>query len=199
MTKIRLHGILKYEFGDCFEFKISKPKEALFAIEANRPNFRKRILDLYKKGFHYTVLVDGKKVSTDEELNIIKEDSTIDLVPVIVGGGPIAPLVGAIVVAVVVAAIGVALALLLAPKPPEPPDISVTARAFEQSFIFSNKANIAVQGVPVPVGYGRLRIGTSVVQACVKNFPRNQVPQDILAENGYNAVDPFSYADGNII
>lgn len=199
MTTIRLHGILKKEFGDTFKGEISKPREAFAVIEANRPRFKKRILELHKKGFNYTLVVDGKKISNVEELNISKKASIIDLVPLITGSGPLAPILVAVAVAVVFALVAVAIALLLAPKPPEPPDISVTARGFEQSFIFANKANVAAQGIPVPVGYGRLRVGTQVVQACIKSFPRNQVTKDIISTNGYDQVAPYSYATGKII
>jgi predicted phage tail protein len=199
MTTIRLHGVLGQEFGKCFKGEISKPKEAFSLIEANRPKFKKRILELHKKGFNYTVVVDGKKISNSSELEIAKKSSVVDIVPLISGSGPLAPILVAVAVAVVLALVAVAIALLLAPKPPEPPDISVTARGFEQSFIFANKANVAAQGVPVPVGYGRLRVGTQVVQACIKSFPRNQVPKDIISTNGYDQVSPYSYAKGTII
>ena len=199
MTTIRLHGILKHEFGDFFKGEISKPKEALAMISANRPRFKKRLIELHKKGFHYTIVVDGRKISNPSELDITKKSSVIDILPLISGSGPLAPVLVAIAVSVVIAVVAVGIALLLAPKPPEPPDISVTARGFEQSFIFANKSNIASQGVPVPVGYGRLKVGSQVIQACVKSYPRNQIPKDVISTNGYDQVAPFSYAKGTIL
>jgi len=199
MTTIRLHGILKHEFGSSFKARIAKPREAFAVIEANRSNFRKRIIDLHKKGFNYAIVVDGKRISEKSQLELIGHNKVIDIVPLITGSGPLAPILVAIVVSVVLAVVALAIALLFAPKPPEPPDISVTARGFEQSFIFANKANIAAQGIPVPVGYGRLRVGTQVIQACVKSFPRNQVPKDIIAGSSYSDSPDFSYSKGNIL
>jgi hypothetical protein len=34
--------------------------------------------------------------------------------------------------------------------------------------MFSGTTNSQVQGVPVPVGYGRLRIGSKVISTCLK-------------------------------
>ncbi len=79
--------------------------------------------------------------------------------------------------------IGMGIQALLAPKPnmPQPSsDVSAT----KQSFNFSSKANVAEQGVPVPVGYGRLRVGSVVIQSSVKSYPQAFKQEDAIdAEN----------------
>ena len=68
-----------------------------------------------------------------------------------------------------------AVASLLAPKPdlglPAQQEISAMANAYTQSYIFSSKDNLAQQGSFLPIGYGRLKVGSAVVQTSIKSFP----------------------------
>ena len=191
MTKVRLHGILAREFGEIFNFDLDRAKDVVRAIDANKKNFANRVVNLARQGFDYTIVVDGEKISALNELEINKKPEVIDLVPVISGSGVVAAVIGAGVLAAVGAAIvgvtgwalvGVAalamittgLQMALAPKPDEPEPISATTRAMQESFTFSNKVNLASQGSPVPVGYGRLKVGSQVVQFCMKSFPQSE-------------------------
>ena len=215
MTKVRLHGILAKEFGEFFSFKLGKAKDVIRAIDANKKNFIKRINDLGKQGFNYTLVVDGRKVSDLSEIEIKKEHKNIEIVPMIAGSGvdPVsfglvilkaigavsatATAVGAVgfaaavVGTVALTAISIGLQLLLAPKPDAGPPISATTKAFSESFGFSNKANVATQGTPVPVGYGRLKVGSQVVQYSVKSFPQTESSTDAMTTN------PFDIIEGN--
>ena len=56
----------------------------------------------------------------------------------------------------------------------------MTAAASKQSFIFSNIVNVASQGAPMPLGYGRLKVGSQVIQASIKSFPQYQKVRDAL-------------------
>jgi hypothetical protein len=38
---------------------------------------------------------------------------------------------------------------------------------------FSNRENITEQGNPVPLVYGRIKIGSAVIQSSIKSFPLN--------------------------
>lgn len=190
MTKINLHGILAFEFGNSIEIFLRKPKEVFNAIDANKKNFYKRIVELSEQGLNYSIIVDGFDIKNLEELEVKKAPKVIDLVPVICGHGPIAAAIGAglaiyggvaiaggavggalfaaqMAVAVGIGLLGMAVQQMLAPKPEaqKPPSASIgTASALNQSFYFTNNANSAEQGSPVPIGYGRLKIGSLVIQ-----------------------------------
>jgi len=41
---------------------------------------------------------------------------------------------------------------------------------------------VASQGAPVPVGYGRLKVGTQVIQATVKSYPQYNDPNYLLTD-----------------
>lgn len=205
MTNIILHGILAKEFGKNFRMKIHKAANVIKAIDVNRRNFNKRIFELAREGFNYTIIVDGKKITELEELNIQKEPQEIHLVPLIIGSGG-AIIAGAIFSAGAVAAGGVAgfvasainfvimtavsmgLQMLLAPKPDAGPQISATTKALSESFAFSNRTNVAAQGVPVPVGYGRLKVGSQTIQVSIKSYPQSQNSSIAMKTDPYSSV-----------
>jgi predicted phage tail protein len=84
------------------------------------------------------------------------------------------------------AGVGIALMglqMALAPKPKmERPSSDVNSA--KQSFLFSSKANIAEQGIPVPVGYGRLRVGSAVIQSTIKSYPQAFEKEKALRSDG---------------
>jgi predicted phage tail protein len=182
MTKVNLHGLLAFEFGKSMEFFIRKPKDVFQAIDVNRKGFYNRIIELAKDGYQYSIVIDGKDLKDLKELEIKKQPETIDLVPAIVGTGSGGFLValGAIAMFVPglqgigIALIGMGVSMMLAPKPTplEAPKAAVgTASALNQSFYFSNTANLTQQGSAVPVGYGRLKIGSLVIQVTQTSYP----------------------------
>ena len=205
MTEVRIHGILAREFGKVFYFELSSAKDAIRAIDANKKNFSHRLINLARQGLDYAIVVDNKNVSEFTELEMNKEPRVIDLVPLVAGAGFIAAalVAGAVTfisaVGIVgttqalamaaIAAITTGLQMALAPKPEAPEQISATTRALRESFTFSNKVNVASQGSPVPVGYGRLKVGSKVVQHCIKSFPQSESSIEAFTANPFNIDD----------
>ena len=194
MTKVVIHGNLANVFGRDFKCKVSSIKEVFNFLEANRPGFYAKLQKLSKQGMHYAIIADGEKLSKLNQIENIKKIKRIDIVPAVVGSGPIAVGIGAtiatiglstalaagtismttfIIASVVVAVVSMALQMMLAPKPPTPPAIESTTRALEQSFTFANKDNVAAQGSQIPFGYGRLLCPTFVIESSTKNYPQN--------------------------
>lgn len=201
MTVIRLHGILKKEFGETFNMSIRRAKEVLDAISVNKPLFKHRITELSQQGIHYTLIVDGEALQSAEQFNASTSPCIVDIVPVICGFGAVAigvvgaaaiaggitvgatTTIGALLISVGISALGMALQMALAPKP-EMKRTESTISGAKQSFMLSSKANLLEQGNPVPVGYGRLRVGSSVIQATVKSYPQTQKTRDALIGDG---------------
>jgi predicted phage tail protein len=179
MTIVRLHGLLGREYGNRFRLNIKNPKNVLDAIECNRRGFIKRVTDLQKEGFGYDIIVNKKTITSGEEMESFESPSTIDLVPIIGGssGAELLWIFEKLLVAVFFAAITYA----LTPKP-EVEALETEASLSQQSLIFSNRANIAAQGSPVPVGYGRLLVGTHVIQATIRSYPQFIDPEAILTD-----------------
>jgi predicted phage tail protein len=182
MTKIKLHGILAKEYGEIFNMKISKPRDVIKAIDCNRSGFRKRVVDLQKQGFVYDILVDKKRMTKESFLNS-KSPHQIDLVPVIVGSG--LPLLEVILIAVAQVAISYALM-----DPGTLDGGEATVGSTKGSLLFQGgNANVASQGSPIPIGYGRLKVGSQIVQSSVKSFPQSIESSKVMTSNQLTIID----------
>jgi len=80
-----------------------------------------------------------------------------------------------------IAMMGIQMALAPKPKMDRP---SADVNSAKQSFLFSSKANTAEQGIPVPVGYGRLRVGSAVIQSTIKSYPQAFEKENSLFSDG---------------
>jgi len=196
MTQVYIHGILAREYGNVFELNLPNPKDVLEAIDCNRSGFIQRLVELQKEGFCYDIIIDKKRVTQEEHMTGVKNPKTIDLVPAITGAGPIAAGIGAFgsflaggtfLAKLTLAVIFAAISYALTPKP-EFEALEIEADASKSSLIFSNTVNVASQGSPVPIGYGRLKVGSQVIQATIKSFPQHQAPQEALGAAGGNPV-----------
>tara|TARA_R100000152_G_C6744611_1_gene168303 strand:- start:510 stop:1106 length:597 start_codon:yes stop_codon:yes gene_type:complete len=179
MTTVKLHGILAQEYGDTFELVLGNPRNTLRAINCNRKGFLKRFIELHKEGISYDLIIDKTRIDEKSQVDGFSHPTVIDLVPAITGAGA-ATVFGWIAQAILFAAVSYA----LAPKPPEPEALELTASAGRESLIFSNIANVASQGAPLPVGYGRLKVGSQVIQATIKSYPQSQKTRDALRGRG---------------
>jgi predicted phage tail protein len=222
MTKIILHGILAKEFGDSFEMDISRPKDAIKAINANFINFENRIRELALEGLNYIIIVDNKKIQDIKELEIKNKFKTIEIVPLIFGAGAAAIgafvltsvaslggaaaaagmaaflatsagfLTSALVGGLILAAVTIGLQMLLAPKGEKIDPVKSSTTAIKESFSFSNKANVANQGSVIPIGYGRLKVGSQVIQYTVKSYQSQVKFSDFALKANDNNVESVS-------
>tara|TARA_Y100000004_G_scaffold195608_1_gene263076 strand:+ start:2309 stop:2914 length:606 start_codon:yes stop_codon:yes gene_type:complete len=192
MTQVYIHGILAREYGNNFKLSLPNPKDVLEAIDCNRKGFISRIIELHKEGLCYDIIIDKKRISSGEEMEGFHNPKTIDLVPAITGAGFLAPVFaflgsGTLLASIAKAVIFAAISYALTPKP-EVEALELEADASKSSLIFSNTVNVATQGTPVPIGYGRLKVGSQVIQATVKSFPQHQTPQKALGGSKANPI-----------
>tara|TARA_E500000318_G_scaffold111311_2_gene129461 strand:+ start:2552 stop:3199 length:648 start_codon:yes stop_codon:yes gene_type:complete len=180
-TKIHLYGKISKHFGSTFNFaNISKPIDCVKAIDSQKKGFINYIKQEAKKGIHYELIINGESQNAFSVNNIQEKIETIDIVPCIIGGTPaffVAVFKVSLTTAKVLSAVTVTLALglvvagivyLLTPIDVDPIR-EITASVKGDSFLFSSAENITQQGVPVPVGYGRLRVGSVVIATNVLN------------------------------
>jgi len=220
-TKIRLHGKLKKLYGESFEFaNIKKPIDAIKALDAIFPGFRKSIVDEARVGGHYEIMTNGKSKNSLELTQDQKRIEEVDIVPCLLGHGPglIAIAIGAIAIGVGLAvtsaalgaffiALGVGLIIagimyLLTPIPEnEPNEQSIKASIKNSSFLFQNPRNTSTQGRAIPIVYGRLRVGSYVVGTSVTNFELHLDTQlqRRFESNRTNALMKIQKAFGNSI
>ena len=171
MTIVNIHGILAREYGSSFILNLPNPKDVLEAIDCNRLGFLQRLVELQREGFCYDLIIDKKRITNGPDMENISDPATIDLVPAISGSGPLAPIFaflgsGTILAYLANAVIFAAISYALTPKP-ENEALEIESNSSKGSLIFSNTANLANQGSPVPIGYGRLQVGSQVIQATI--------------------------------
>jgi predicted phage tail protein len=187
LRKIILTGELAKRFGREHTFSISTPGEAIRAMCANFRDFAKFLTESDKRGVAYRVTVDKSPLGELDNLHN-PFSATIRIVPVITGGksafGQI--ILGAALIAAsffvpglafavagttlasVAFGVGVSLVLggvsqMLAPQPKA---MQPSEKPENQpSYTFNGPVNTTAQGQCVPVGYGRLIVGSAVISA----------------------------------
>jgi predicted phage tail protein len=176
MTEIHLHGILGQKYGKLHKFSVKEPKDVVRALEANYEDFTKELKNLLENKIIYTMVCDGDWLKNEKSFHK-KSIKKIDFIPCIIGSGPVVfGSVGAAISFWASAAIAIAAAVysyVQAGKQqyPEIPGAEGISSVNSRSLSFSNRENITEQGNPVPLVYGRMKIGSSVIQSSIKSFP----------------------------
>jgi predicted phage tail protein len=174
MIQVHLHGILGKKYGKIHKFAAKSPKDILNALEANYSEFRRDLKDLALKNIHYTCVTNGKWLKNGKFCD--EKIQKLDFVPMILGSGPVVAgsSITWLMVASFVLAVGSAVyAFVQAGKMefPQVPGSTGTSTALNRSLAFSNRENIIEQGNPVPLVYGRIKVGSFVIQSSIKTFP----------------------------
>lgn len=179
LREIRLYGKLAEEVGQrVFHAAVRTPAEAVRFLIANFPRLEK----LMVKGW-YRVAAGRRILGSEESLkDPVSSREPIRIAPVMQGSGGIGRILAGValvalsfvtggIAAPLLLSVGAALTLggvaqLLAPRPSTP-----EAREEEdprESYSFDGVVNVSRAGVPVPVCYGRVVIGSIVVSAGIQ-------------------------------
>lgn len=185
MRTIRLYGHLGKQFGRSHRLDVRTPAEAIRALSANFKSFAKVIAD-----GEWRVLVGGKAQALAQIQDPLPAD--ISIVPAVGGaGGSFGKIIlgAALIVAsfylpgagyfaaakgfsLAATASGIGTSLLIggisevlfAPPKPTGPDVKERPEN-RPSYVFNGAVNTTGQGNPVPLCYGRLRVGSQVISA----------------------------------
>jgi predicted phage tail protein len=186
MTNVIIHGELGAIYGETHKFEVKRLLDITKALNANNPGFKDFIISKFTEGFDY-VFIDpqnpNKKWETAEQLQEASAPSEIHIVPSIGGAGAVAAVVS--VVSAVVTAAGVVgaflvsggflanlalglliqgvMSLLFPVELPEVPTQTAESKIDHSSYIFTNLQNNVVQGFPIPLLYGELRVGSNII------------------------------------
>lgn len=154
MVNVKLHGIFENFVKTDWHLNVKTVGEALEAIEANSNKLLGALGTMQEYLSHFIVYVD-EKIMPPEYLNspILKKNSVIEIVPLIMGS--IADWVIYFIVMLIAMGIQMLITRLLSPKAPK--DIKNNSR------MFSAYENVTKRNVPIPIGYGRLKIGSVLI------------------------------------
>ncbi len=201
MTEVFIHGYLGQKYGKKFKFSLSKAKDVFRALDCQFEGFSNEIVKLSSQGMQYSIVVDDEELLSSPDLETKRKIKTIHIVPTVFGAGPVAAIVvgvvagaagyalagvagyallSSILISVALSAISYGIQALTT-KPPSynavsqggPAASTASTNATSKSFLFSNRENVASQGNPVPLGYGRLRVGASIIQENIKSYPNS--------------------------
>lgn len=192
MVNVRFYGSLK-QFGTEFRLDCKTPAEVVQALTSQIPKLRQFI----QQGL-FTVRVGREYLDNrylEQGLNQhLKDDSTVHFTPVLKGSkkaGLFQTIVGAVMVvvgaftsldggaALIAGGIGL-MAGGVAQMLTKIPSMSTGKDAErKQSTSFSNLSNMAAQGRPMPLAYGRIRVGSLIISQGVETMDiERQPPED---------------------
>lgn len=186
MKTVKLLGDLGKEFGKSFKLDIANPAEAVRALCVNFPAFKQHLIDSEKRGVAYRVIV-GKEDQKVEDLKNPSGKQVIKIVPVLQGAGgngTFQIILGVALVALAawnpaflsmssstissLYAAGAMMALggvvqMLSPQQNLSAQDANNAPDNKPSYTFNGAVNTSAQGYPVPIGYGRMMVGSAVI------------------------------------
>ena len=184
MTTIKLSGSLAKIFGREHKRLITTTKEAVRALCATLPGFEKYLNTSKSRGLTFSIF-RGKQNIGEDDLAFPTSGREIRIVPVIMGSkrsGILQTILGAVLVVVGAVATFVfeqpwgvnvmmaggsmmvgGVAQMLSPQPG---GLSSKQDADNKaSYAFGGVTNTAAQGYPVPLCYGKRRIGGAIISA----------------------------------
>lgn len=184
MTRIELGGVLGKTFGKIHHRIVSTAHEATRALSATVEGFEQFMISSQRRGLTYAVFRGKKNIGIDD-LGFPVTGEVIRIVPVVMGSkkaGLLQTILGAVlVVAGAVATFGFGQAwgvnLMVAGGSmiaggviqmlsPQPAGLASKQGADNRaSYAFGGVTNTAAQGYPVPLLYGRRRIGGAIISA----------------------------------
>lgn len=202
MKTVYLYGRLGERFGKKWHLNVRSTQEAFCALTSNCDGFLEYLIDTEKNGTQYVILnKNPSKIKSESDLKksfvsektfqLIGKNKEIHIIPEIQGGEPITAafmLVKAFMAKVTIAKIIVAVAVAFVVgaimkalfKPPERKDPTTT-----KSYLLQGAKNRQSQGVSVPLGYGRLKIGST-------NVSQNKSTKRALNSNNSNSLESFT-------
>lgn len=183
MTQIELGGVLGKTFGKTHHRLISTIHEATRALAATVDGFEKFMISSQKRGLTYAVF-KGKKNIGHDDLGYPVTGDVIRIAPVVMGSKKAGLLQTILGVALVVAGYalsgftgGASLALVgpgaalaaggvIQMLSPQTAGLASKQDADNRaSYAFGGVTNTAAQGYPVPLLYGKRRIGGAIISA----------------------------------
>lgn len=188
MTRIELGSVLGKTFGKVHHRLIRTNSEAVYSLSKTIDGFEKYLNTSRMRGLTYAVFKGKKNIGVDD-LGFPVTGDVIRIVPVVIGSkkaGLLQTILGAVLVVVGVLGstigqawgggvwgpaawkIGAAMMLggVVQMLSPQPSGLASKQDAANQaSYAFGGVTNTAAQGYPVPLLYGKRRIGGAIISA----------------------------------
>lgn len=161
MINVVLHGVLGKKLGKNWILNVNSVYEIFEAVEANNQKINKYFSDFKKFVSHFIVYVDGKILPAYLlKSKILENGNKVEILPIVQGSAT-----ALIITGIVMMILSIILSIVLSPKVPK--DVKTN------SSILGSISNVLNRNAPVPLGYGRLRIGSLVVSNDIFITPKS--------------------------
>ena len=215
--KVYLQGELGDKFGNEFSMNVSSFGEAIRCLDANFSGFKKYLIDADEKGIGFICEVAGEPVQDERELLLeySEGDMIISAIPAGSGKGAGKFIAGVVLLFVGFKLFGPAMAAMMAGGAPTAagiagvltvsiginlamtgiaemlaPDPSVDNDQ-DESYLFQGTGQTLIEGDPVPVLYGKLRVPGRPISLQVRNERLNYIDYGtIYADSTADATNP---------
>jgi len=186
MRNIYLEGEMGHKFGTGFSMNAPTIKDVFACLDANDSSFKSYLVECANNEIGFTIDIAGNQIDYNEELLMPFNEGDITITPVPAGSKGIGKIIKAVIIVYItfkmggfgfiqgmstatsfaavakgfaaLVALGVATSLAMAGiMEMFAPDPS-TDKDGESSYLFNGSAQNIVEGDPVPVLYGKLRV-----------------------------------------
>jgi predicted phage tail protein len=168
MKRVLFHGLLKSFVGPEASVRVESLDDVYKFLKANSSRFEKKMRKLKGMLDSFLFIADGEILQINSSLQKILEGCKV--LEIILG--VVAIIVGAILIYTGVGApfgymlisVGISLFITALMTPKSPKQIKTASYLFSSSGV-----NVAARNTPVPLGYGRLSIGSLIIGAAIYN------------------------------
>jgi len=215
LRNVYLEGEIGEKFGREWQFDAASFKEVLNGIDCNVDGFRKYLIDCAERGIGFTCHIEGRAIEQEEELLMKLNEGDMIITAIPAGSKSAgAKILGAIALAAItyytfgagswlatgwgtggmsaatqatIAAVGYGMAVnlalagvqqLMAPDP-------ATDSGAETDYLFNGSAQNIIEGDPVPILYGELKVPGHPISFEVLN-------EEFMAINTVPVIDNLS-------
>lgn len=189
MKTIIFHGLLKKLFCKQIKINILSFKDIFKSLSCNYNDYDKKINKIRKNCLGLAVLVDGNLFYKDiDEIDYdIQDAKCIEIIPcskLNIFGSLVAALIAIglskilanVVAFLLVVLISLGISYLISKLMAK----SQGSQIKTASYIFSNKENLAARNTPLALAYGKLKVGSNVINGLIFNFDLKYDANQIL-------------------
>jgi predicted phage tail protein len=185
MINLNLRGILGKKFGEKWNLEVRSVYEAFEAIQANCSGINPFFNKIEKFCSHFIVLINGKILRPHLlKSDILKKNDTVDILPIVQGGITVTAAIVLIAIGIVLIAAAIVLTKLMSPKVPK--DVQT------DSSILGGIRNVTNQNIVVPIGYGRLLVGSAVISSSIDSNYYSYINKIAVSKSNENDLNPNS-------
>ncbi len=200
MTTVKFHGFLKKKYGDSVKLNLGRITDLVSAIDSIKKDFRKTLNELSQNGKHYSVIASEMGKVLEVVPTVIGFGKWAILIAAVIlmvvgigwaimagftlamlaGVGTAATLASMTAGFLIMTGISLAVTALTMPKPNAPPKqgratggATQTSSARAKSYLFDTSQNRAFQGGIIPIGYGKYKIASKIINISIKNYEQS--------------------------